>query len=273
MKYATVTAATLTTTPIEEIPMTSRTRLLLLIAALAITAFAWSAQASATDDLQFNGSVGAETNYLYRGANLSSDDDLSLNATARFDNVLIPGLYFRTGLNTTSYNDWSTKTRSDTGIGYTRDLGKWTYDVSLNHVANPGTYGYDYNEARGRLGYNVTTNIQLFGDVGYQLGDNSENDLYVAAGVDYFNAFGVDNLRVGALVSGIKYDDPTNLGSLPVPGSTVTYVDHSRFNNAEGYVSYLFNDKWSAYGKYSVGGHTQFGEIDNESTIGVRLFF
>lgn len=234
-------------------------RNVLISAALAVVALTACAPASATD-LKFSGSAGIENNYLYRGVNLSPNSDLSLNAAARFDNVLISGLYLRGQLNTLALEDFDVNTRSDVGIGYTTNLNpRWSYDVSVNRVTNPGTYAYNFTEARGELGYAVTNNTQLFGQVGYQLGANTDRDTYAAIGVDFNDAFHIQNFKVTGLVSGVYYNDS---------------VGHSQFNNAEVTGSYLVRDRVILYGKYSNGGDYFTGDaLDNQTSVGVKVVF
>lgn len=230
-----------------------------LAALLAMATFGGTALAA---DTELTVTVGAESSYLYRGVDLSGGDDLSLNAGFRLDNAVIEGVYIRANGNTIDLgNDIQTgDVRVDGGIGYATNFGRLDVDVSLNRVVNPVLYAYDYTEARAQVGLNVTQNLNVYGLVGQQIGDSSNEDTYVAVGVKVDNFLGVDALSAGVQAAGYRYND--------------TRFNDTKYNNTEVFASYAVNDSVSLYGRYSFGGDGRYGpELANVGTIGLNVTF
>lgn len=222
-----------------------------LAIALMLAATATSANAATV-----TADVGAESSFIYRGVDLSKNDDFSLNGSVRVQDAFVPGFYLRGQVNSVNQNGYQVSSaRTDAGIGYARTYGPWNYDVSVNRVFNPVIYNYDYTEARGMLGYNVTKSVMVYGEVDQQVGRSADNDTFGSLGVAYSNAFTVPNLKLSAAVGANRFSGGTS------------------YNNTEVAASYLIRNRVAVYGKYSFGGSNRFGDLGDVGTVGVRFLF
>ena len=239
--------------------MKNLAKLILATAVTLATTQAFAAEPRVT------GNVGVESSFIYRGVDLTEKNNASVGANFRVDNAFIDGLYVNVQANTLNIRDGGADVRVDAGVGYKRDLGRWDYDVSVNRVVNPGTYSYDFTEARGQVGVDLTSNVNLYGQLGYQLGASTNEDLYGAVGVAYNDAFTVKNLRLGLQTSAYHYNEPVFVNG-----------DRSatKYNNTEATASYLIDTRTVVYGKYSVGGHDRLGrDIGSVGTVGIKVLF
>lgn len=230
---------------------------LVLAAALAATTGTAAAQEVTAD-------LGVESAFIYRGQDLSANEDYSLNGSFRVQDAFVDGFYFRAQANSIRQDNGKGTFRVDGGAGFARDLGTLNYDVSVNRVVNPVIYADDFTEARLQGGVDLTPNVNLYGLVAQQVGGSTTQDGYVAVGVDYINAFGVPSLKLGAQTSAQRYNN-YNDGR---------FSDLTRYNNTEVQASYLIRDRVAVYGKHSWGGRDRFDDtLDDVSTVGVRVLF
>lgn len=224
---------------------------------IALAAMACSTQAMATE---VSASVSVESDFLYRGVNLSEmSDDISVGGTLQFSDVFVDGAYVRTTANTLALEDFDVSTRAEFSVGYARSFGPLNIDGSLNRVFNPGLYTYDFNEARVRAGIDVTDSVEVFGEIAQQIGASTDGDLYANIGVGYRDAFGVSGLSMEVAASGMYYNDRGGV---------------ERFNNAQFTAQYNITDNFAVYGKYSYGGKTwDDRDLPEVGMVGVSMGF
>lgn len=225
---------------------------------LALALALASTTATASD---LSADLGLESKFIYRGVDLSPNADYSLNGSFRLADFQYSGVYLRGQMN--SLDGVKGKYRGDAGVGFAKDLGTWNYDVSVNYMTDNAWYGRDVTEVRGVVGYDVNDSVNVYGLVAQQVGSGTD-DTYGAIGVDYFDAFGVKNLKVGALTSAQNYN-----------GYNDKFKDGgTQYNNSEITASYLVAPRVAMYGKYSFGGENRFGQdLDNVGSVGVRVLF
>jgi hypothetical protein len=221
-----------------------------------VLAFVFSAPAMAQfvtlkeDVPDLEGSVRVGSEFVYRGVSLG--DEVTAGLDLRVSNVVLPGLFVSTKLDTYRLAPLSesTQVRADVGVGVGLVLAEvLDVEASVHRVHNPNFNAASYNEARLRVGYDV-----LYVEGAY---NEANGNYYTAVGVDYPVDF-VKGLTVGGLVSGIDYD----------------VTDSYRFNNAQVYARYnLWNDL-DVIGAYSYGGEDAFGnDRKNESWVTVEYRF
>lgn len=229
------------------------------LVSLALFAAAVLTAPTTTAAAEFTADVGVESAYVYRGVNLSNTEDYSLNTSFRVQDVILEGAYLRAGANTITIEDGLSAgtVRTDVGVGYARDFGRFNIDVSVNRVTNPVLYTYNFTEARVEAGFDVTNAVNVYAQVGQQIGNTTNEDTYVAVGAKVTSG----NLTAGAQVAGYRYNDVT--------------VNDTKYNNTEVFASYLVADRVSIYGKYSLGGDGRYAgqKLDSVGTVGVRVLF
>lgn len=230
----------------------------LLIASLLAFGAVFSAQAQ-----ELTADIGIESDFVYRGVNLTPNDDYSLNASLKVDDAFVDGLYFRGQLNSIAVTDGKTdKARFEYGAGYRWDVtDRLALDASVYRVVNPGIYAYDYTEARFEADYKLTGNLVATGLVAHQVDKSSQNDTYVALGLAQNNFLGFEDLRVGAQAGGQYYKNGASKG---------------QYLNTEVFASYLLSERVALYAKYSFGrdGKDRVGRaLQDEGTVGIRVLF
>lgn len=229
-----------------------------LIAGLLAFGAVFSAQAQ-----QLTANIGLESDFVYRGVNLTPNDDYSLNANLKVDDAFIDGLYFQGQLNSIAVTNGKTdKARFEYGAGYRWDAtDRFSLDTSVYRVVNPGVYAYDFTELRVEADYKLTQNLTATALVAHQIDQSAQNDTWVAAGLAYNNFLGFKDLRVGATAGGQYYKNGASKGQ---------YV------NTEVFASYLLSERVALYGKYSFGrdGKDRLGRaLEDEGTVGIRVLF
>lgn len=223
---------------------------ILLAACLAFSVTA----ASAAD---FDATVGASSDYLYRGVSLT-DGKPTVFGEVKADNVLVDGLTLSTNgvlIDASPINRDNT-VRTEAGVSYTfGEQYKLPVAVSVGafRVFNPVEYASDYNELRVDANWQVTDKFSVVGRAAQITTDAVPEDTYFAAGVKY-NDFLTEGLAVSVLAATVKED------------VTGDYV----FSNTELGLDYNLGNGVSLFGTYSIAGDTFEDVLDEEITFRSR---
>lgn len=196
------------------------------------------------------GAVRVGSEFVYRGVSLG--DEVTGGLDLRVSNIVVPGLFVSTKLDTYRLAPLSesTQVRTDVGVGVGLVLAEvLDVEASVHRVHNPNFNAPSYNEGRLKVGYDV-----FFVEGAY---NEANGNYYTAVGVDYPLGF-VKGLTVGGLVSGVDYD----------------VTDSFRFNNAQVYARYNVWNDLDLIGAFSYGGEDAFGnDRKNEAWVTAEYRF
>lgn len=186
-------------------------------------------------------SVGASSDYFYRGVSLTNGDP-TVFGSLKVDNVLVDNLSVSVDgvvLNASPLNDSKT-VRSELGVSYRFLPAKAvSLDVGAYRVLNPVVYANDYNELRVQSDWKVKDDVTVYGKAAAIVGNVSYNDTFLAVGVKK-EGFLVDPLTVSVEAANIHSD----------------FAGRDSFNNLELTASYKLTEKLDVFGVYSVGGES-----------------
>ena len=210
-----------------------------ILMGLAATSNVYASDVTAT--------VGASSDYFYRGVSLTNNDP-AVFGSLKVDNVVLKNLSVSVDgvvLDTSPFNNGKTL-RSELGISYKFvPNDKVSVDVGAYRVFNPVVYANDYNEVRSQVTWAAKNDLKVYGKAAVIVGDVSYNDTFVAVGVEK-QGFLLDRLTVGAEAANIHSD----------------FSGRDSFNNLELTASYKLTDKLEAFGLYSVGGSNVANAFD-----------
>ena len=225
---------------------------LLVSLALVGSASAQSFFAPIEDLPAYEGNVSLASNFVHKGFNFGGDE-ASLGLDFQVNNVVLPGLSFKSKFDTYRLQPISdsTQVRTDLGIAYGFTLNEvFEVELAVHRVHNPQFDALSYNEPRVRLGYKG-----FYTEAHY---NEKNGNYYYAGGVDYPLDFWVDGLTVGAVVSAIDYG----------------VNDEFKFNNAQVYARYNVWNNVDLIGAYSYADEDAFGnDRSNEAWVQVELAF
>ena len=143
-------------------------------------------------------SVGASSDYFYRGVSLTNGDP-AVFGSLKVDNVVLDNLSVSVDgvvLDTSPANNDKTL-RSELGVSYKfLPSDVVTVDVGAYRVFNPVVYANDFNEVRVQADWKVKSDITVYGKVASIVGDSTYNDTLAAVGVKE-EGFLLEPLTVG----------------------------------------------------------------------------
>lgn len=183
-------------------------------------------------------------------------DDITVGASARFDDVILDGAFVTADLDTLNFNstDDTIRVRAETAVGYQLEASGTTVDMSVARSFNPVIYSGDYNEFRIKATHGV-----VFGELKQGLTTDINKDTYVALGVSHT----LERLTVGGKVSSVRYNS-----------NEQQLREEFEFNNAEVFARYRLWRNLDVNLNYSYGGYDKNSErIDNQVWGGLSYRF
>ena len=204
--------------------------------ALLVAGLVMSGSAVASED-NADVAVTLQSKLVDNGVALS--DDVSAGVSARFNDVVLDGLFVNGKFDTLSLTPLNSDiaVRTEFGVGYqTEWFSDTKWEVSLNRVLNPVRYSDDYTEATLKVSKGI-----FYGEVTQGVTSRVNRDTYAAVGAE----IELGRATVGGLVSGV-------------------YYDKAEFNNAEVYAKYNVWRDLDLNVNYSYGGDGRNDvELDN----------
>lgn len=218
-----------------------------ILMGLAATSNVYASDVTAT--------VGASSDYFYRGVSLTNNDP-AVFGSLKVDNVVLKNLSVSVDgvvLDTSPANNDKTL-RSELGVSYKFvPSDKVSVDVGAYRVFNPVVYANDFNEMRVKADWSVRDDVTVYGKAAAIVGSVPYNDTFLAVGVEK-EGFLVDRLTVGAEVASIHSD----------------FSGRDSFNNLELSASYKLTQNLDVFGLYSVGGSNVARALDGVAKFNGR---
>jgi len=202
-----------------------------------------------------SGSLTAQSAFVDRGAVVR--DGASFDLALRVDDFIFDGVFATTQLATTDLSTDSLNLRSDFGIGYGIQLGRFDVETSINRLDATAAFGDKaYNEVRLEAGHAFTESIRVFGRAAYPL-TAVPSDLYATVGAD---------VRLGQ-----SWKAEVSASAYQLVGSSVSDL---RFNDAQARLTYALTDSVSVLVGYSYGDVGRRGEqLSSRALIGASVSF